>query len=74
LQPGSGRRGPEALWALFDAAVAALNRAGAGIDLIEVARAHELLADAAAQLAAEVDREDRASGLLPLPRRQRRSA
>jgi hypothetical protein len=74
LQPGSGRRGPEALWARFDAAVDALNRAGAGIDLIEVARAHELLADAAAQLAAEVERQDRASGLLPVPRRQRRSA
>ena len=74
LQPGSGRRGPDALWALFDAAVDALNRAGAGIDLIEVARAHELLADAAAQLAAEVERQDRASGLLPVPRRQRRSA
>jgi len=74
LQPGSGRRGPEALWARFDAAVDALNRAGAGTDLIEVARAHELLADAAAQLAAEVERQDRASGLLPVPRRQRRSA
>jgi len=74
LQPGSGRRGPEALWALFDASVDGLNRAGAGTDLIEVARAHELLADAAAQLAAEVERQDRASGLLPLPRRQRRSA
>ena len=74
LQPGSGRRGPEALWLRFDAAVTELNRAGAGSDLIEVARAHELLADAASQLAAEVERQDRASGLLPIALRRRRSA
>jgi len=74
LQPGSGRRGPESLWQRFDAAVAELNRAGAGDDLIDVARAHELLAAAAAQLAREVERQDRASGLLPLSLRQRRSA
>jgi hypothetical protein len=75
LQPGSGRRGPEALWQRFDVAVAELNRAGAGSDLIEVAHAHDLLAEAAAALAAEVERDDRASGLLPvadLP--ERRSA
>jgi hypothetical protein len=54
--------------------VAELNRAGAGDDLIDVAQAHELLADAAAQLAREVERQDRASGLLPLSLRQRRSA
>jgi hypothetical protein len=65
LQPGSGRRGPEAPWQRFDAAVAELNRAGGGTDLIEVAHAHELLADAAGELAVEVEREDRASGLLP---------
>jgi hypothetical protein len=74
LQPGSGRRGPEGLWLRFDAAVAELNRAGAGSDLLDVARAHELLADAAGQLAAEVERQDRASGLLPIPLRRRRSA
>ena len=74
LQPGSGRRGPEGLWLRFDAAVAELNRAGAGRDLLDVARAHELLADAAGQLAAEVERQDRASGLLPIPLRRRRSA
>jgi hypothetical protein len=73
LQPGSGRRGPETLWQRFDAAVAELNRAGAGSNLIEVARAHEMLADAAGVLADEVERQDRASGLLPIPRRQRRS-
>ncbi|MGD0981092.1 MAG: hypothetical protein ABR946_06385 [Solirubrobacteraceae bacterium] len=75
LQPGTGRRGPEALWARFDAAAAELNRAGGGTDLMEVARAHELLADAADALAVEVEREDRASGLLPqADARKRRSA
>ena len=75
LQPGTGRRGPEVLWARFDAAAAELNRAGGGTDLIEVAQAHELLADAAGALAVEVEREDRSSGLLPqLEARQRRSA
>ena len=64
LQPGTGRRGPSALWSRFDAAVAALNRAGRGTDLVEVAAAHELLAEAAGALALEVEREDRASGLL----------
>jgi hypothetical protein len=75
LRPGTGRRGPEALWARFDAAAADLNRAGGGTDLIEVARAHELLAEAAGALAVEVERQDRASGLLPQAEaRQRRSA
>jgi hypothetical protein len=75
LQPGTGRRGPAALWERFDAAAAELNRAAGGSDLIEVAHAHELLADAAGALAVEVEREDRASGLLPaLDARQRRSA
>lgn len=75
LQPGTGRRGPEALWARFDAAAAELNRAGRGSDLIAVAQAHELLGDAAGALAAEVEREDRASGLLrQLDTRERRSA
>jgi hypothetical protein len=64
LQPGTGRRGPGALWSRFDAAVAALNRAGRGTDLVDVAAAHELLAEAAGALALEVEREDRASGLL----------
>jgi hypothetical protein len=75
LQPGTGRRGPDELWARFDAAAAELNRAGGGTDLIEVAQAHELLADAAGALAVEVEREDRASGLLTqVEDRQRRSA
>ena len=75
LRPGTGRRGPEEHWARFDAAAAELNRAGGGSDLIEVAHAHELVADAAEALAVAVEREDRASGLLPARNaRQRRSA
>ena len=75
LRPGTGRRGPAALWVRFDAAAAELNRAGGGTDLIEVAQAHELLAEAAGALAVEVEREDRASGLLAeVEVRERRSA
>jgi len=68
LQPGSGRRGPAELWRAFDDAVLALERAAAGSDLLEVARAHELLGDATADLAEAVRRDDRASGLLPKAR------
>ena len=64
LQPGTARRGPEGLWQRFDAAVAELNRAGAGTNLLEVARAHELLADVAGELAAEIERQDLARGVL----------
>jgi hypothetical protein len=53
LRPGTGRRGPEQLWAQFDAAVAQLNAAGAGDSLADlvsaygaVARAVDALADA----------------------------
>jgi hypothetical protein len=65
LQPGSGRRGPEELWRHFDAAVADLNRAATGTDLLDVARAYDDLAVAAGALADAVEGEDRASGLLP---------
>ena len=71
LQPGTGRRGPDEPWRVFDAAVAELNRAATGTELIEVATAYEALAAAARELASAVEREDRASGLLP---RSRRSA
>ena len=50
LQPGTGRRGPDALWRVFDAAVAELNRAATGTDLIEVATAYDALAAAASSL------------------------
>jgi hypothetical protein len=71
LQPGTGRRGPEESWRVFDAAVAELNRAATGTDLIEVAQAYETLAAAAGELASAVEREDRASGLLPRARARR---
>jgi hypothetical protein len=70
---GSPDRGA-ALWQRFDAAVAELNRAGAGTNLLEVAGAHELLADVADELAAEIERQELASGVLGAGRRQRRSA
>jgi hypothetical protein len=68
LQPGTGRRGPEELWRAFDAAVGELNRVATGTDLVEVADVYAALAVAAADLAAAVEREDRASGLLPRAR------
>jgi len=71
LQPGSGRRGPEELWRRFDGAVAEINRVATGTDLVEVARAYEELAEAAGAVAEAVEREDRATGVLP---RERRSA
>ena len=65
LRPGTGRRGPEKLWARFDESVTELDRVSEGRSLRAVARAYTELADAAARLAAAVEREDRASGLLP---------
>ena len=61
LRPGTGRRGPEDLWARFDAAVAELNRAIAGTDALTVARAFGALAEAAARLAKAVADEDEMS-------------
>ena len=71
LQPGTGRRGPDELWRVFDAAVAELNRAATGTDLIEVATAYDALAAAAGELASAIEHEDRASGLLPRARARR---
>ena len=71
LQPGTGSRGPEQLWRVFDAAVAELNRAATGTDLTEVATAYDALAAVAGELASAVEREDRASGLLPRARARR---
>jgi hypothetical protein len=73
LQPESGRRGPEHLWRTFDDAVGELGRASTGTDLLEVAKAYEALAAAAAALGEAVRREDHASGLL-LESRPARSA
>jgi hypothetical protein len=66
LRPDSGRRGPEDLWHRFDGAVAELNRASTGTDLLDVAKGYDDLAEAATDLAAAVEREDRVSGLLPM--------
>ena len=71
LQPGSGRRGPEELWRRFDGAVSELNRAATGTDLLAVAVAYDELAEVAGELAVAVEREDRASGLLPRARARR---
>jgi hypothetical protein len=51
LRPGTGRRGPEELWARFDAAVARLNQAGAGDSLADLVAAYAAVAGAAAALA-----------------------
>jgi hypothetical protein len=61
LRPGTGRRGPEALWAAFDERVGALNRAITGSSAEEVADAFGDLAEAAAALADAVAREDLAA-------------
>ena len=58
LRPGSGRRGPDELWATFDTAVATLNRAIAGSSAVEVAAAFGAMSKAASELADAVERED----------------
>jgi hypothetical protein len=60
LRPGTGRRGPEDLWARFDETVAALNRAITGSSAADVADAFGELSDAAGALATTVAREDEA--------------
>ena len=75
LQPGSGRRGPGELWERFDEAVAELDRVSEGRSMRAVGRAYAELAEVASELAKAVEREDRASGLLPrTPAKRRRSA
>ncbi len=61
LRAGTGRRGPDDLWARFDAAVATLNRAITGSDAAAVADAFGEIAEAAAELADAVVREDEAA-------------
>ena len=65
LQPGTGRRGPEELWDRFDESVAELDRVSEGRSMRAVGRAYGELAEIASKLAKAVEREDRASGLLP---------
>lgn len=58
LRPGTGRRGPEELWIRFDGAVIELNRAIGDSSAAEVAAAFGAMAEAAAELAEAVRRED----------------
>jgi hypothetical protein len=58
LRAGSGRRGPEDLWLLFDNAVMEMNRAISGSDALEVATAFGAVAEATAKLARAVGDED----------------
>lgn len=61
LRPGTGRRGPEELWARFDGAVAALNKAITGSSAADVADAFGELAEVAGELADAVARRDQAA-------------
>jgi hypothetical protein len=61
LRPGTGRRGPDELWARFDSAVAGLNRAITGSDAAVVADAFGEIAQAANALADAVAVEDAAT-------------
>jgi len=74
LQPGTGRRGPDALWQRFDEAVEELDRVSEGRSMKAVGRAYAELAEVADELAKAVEREDRQSGLLPPIAKRRRSA
>jgi len=58
LRPGTGRRGPDDLWLLFDGAVAEMNRAIGGSSATEVASAFGAVSEAAAQLARAIGEED----------------
>jgi hypothetical protein len=58
LRPGTGRRGPQELWARFDQAVATLNRAITGSDAANVADGFGEISQAAAALADALARED----------------
>lgn len=61
LRPGTGRRGPEDLWARFDAAVGRLNHAIAGTRAADVAEAFGEISAAATALADAVGEEDGAA-------------
>lgn len=61
LRPGTGRRGPPALWQRFDDAVSALNRAIAGSEAARVADAFAETSEAARELAEAVAGQDQAA-------------
>src|SRR5207245_412544 len=56
LQPGSGRRGPDDLWARFDEAVAELDRVSEGRSMRAVGRAYAEIAELTSALAKAVER------------------
>ena len=58
LRPGTGRRGPQELWARFDRAVAYLSRAITEPDAQQLAAAFGEMSDAAGELADAVELED----------------
>jgi hypothetical protein len=58
IRPGTGRRGPEELWARFDETVAELNRSITGSSAADVADAFGELSEAAGALATAVAGED----------------
>jgi hypothetical protein len=58
LRPGTGRRGPDELWARFDHAVDQLNRAGAGDSLADLVAAYAALAQSARALADALEAAD----------------
>ena len=58
LRAGTGRRGPEDLWLLFDRAVTELNQAISGSDALQVSTAFGAVAATAADLARAVGDED----------------
>jgi hypothetical protein len=60
LRPGTGRRGPADLWALFDDAVTTLNRAIMGTHAATVADAFGDLSEVAGRLSDAVADEDAA--------------
>jgi hypothetical protein len=72
LRPGTGRRGPAALWERFDGAVAGLNRAISGSDAAAVADAFGDFAEAAGALSDAVAEQDRLDA--PLSRDARRAS
>jgi hypothetical protein len=65
LRPGTGRRGPDELWARFDASVARLNRAIGGSTAAAVADAFGELSEAAGALAGAVADEDAVAARAP---------
>jgi hypothetical protein len=71
LRPGTGRRGPEDLWARFDSAVAALNSAITGSSAATVADAFGELSEIAAALADAIERDDGATEHRQPPARAR---